>query len=173
MRQRVLRCEKCKRNYQDRGRKLQLCFRCNEFAKRDGKRMPLKEFAYSLRRLPTRCEALLHNELLIAFAPYRATIHTQHIIGPYIADFLISPGALVVEVDGPTHIAEKDRRRDTYMHNLGYRIARYTNQQVRLDARAVAQKILALSEPLQPKEDAIKVTTCPPGSAIKAKHYYR
>jgi very-short-patch-repair endonuclease len=47
----------------------------------------------------------------------------QHPVGPYIADFAIHDGKLIVEVDGETHGTEEeiahDRRRDACLHSKG------------------------------------------------------
>lgn len=136
-------------------------------------RIPIKRFATQMRCEPTREEDALWSQLLIAFDPYKATIHAQVPIGPFIADFFIAPCNVVVEVDGGYHQDKaqkrKDRRRDTYMRNKGIRIMRFRNDQVNRNAKACAQYILNQCLPLPPFRERTKVTYCPPGSGIKKK----
>jgi very-short-patch-repair endonuclease len=54
----------------------------------------------------------------------------QAVIPPYIADFLCPVAKLIVEVDGDTHDAPKDVRRDSLLAGLGYRVVRVTNADV-------------------------------------------
>jgi very-short-patch-repair endonuclease len=51
----------------------------------------------------------------------------QYLIGPYITDFVCTERKLVVELDGPLHDTEYDRRRDAYLRRLGYRVIRIKN----------------------------------------------
>jgi very-short-patch-repair endonuclease len=52
----------------------------------------------------------------------------QHPIGPYTADFYVSAGRLVIEVDGSAHDfgrrPQLDEARDQYMVERGYRVLR-------------------------------------------------
>src|SRR3954451_17001494 len=58
----------------------------------------------------------------------------QHPIGPYIADFAIHSGRLIVEVDGATHDAPHevahDRKRNAYLRSKGWRVLRIPNSAV-------------------------------------------
>ena len=78
----------------------------------------------------------------------------QHPIGPYIADFAILQGKLVVEVDGATHGSkeelEHDRRRDAYLRSKGWRIVRIRNEDVYHDVNWACELILARL-PLPPR----------------------
>lgn len=134
-------------------------------------RIPIKQFATDMRFEPTPQEALLWNSLLIAFNPYRATVHAQEPIGPYIADFYISPCNVVVEVDGPYHNhpdqLRKDRRRDTYMRNKGIRIMRFKNRQIVRSARACAEYVVAQCQPLQTAVGKVRTIYCQPGDGRK------
>jgi very-short-patch-repair endonuclease len=51
----------------------------------------------------------------------------QYLIGPYIADFVCTERKLVLELDGPLHDEEYDRRRDAYLRKQGYRVMRIKN----------------------------------------------
>ena len=58
----------------------------------------------------------------------------QHGIGPYIVDFYCPERALVVELDGDTHVEAvqqgKDQVRDAYLQSLGLMVVRYWNYEV-------------------------------------------
>jgi very-short-patch-repair endonuclease len=130
---------------------------------------PIKQFAEDMRFNSTLQEGLMWNSLLLAFNPYRATVHAQEPIGPYIADFYIAPCNVVVEVDGPYHghpdQKAKDKRRDTFMRNKGIRIFRFQNIQVVRSARACAQYVLAKCLPLEYAVGKVRIVICPPGDA--------
>ena len=50
----------------------------------------------------------------------------QLAIGPYFADFACVAARLVVEIDGPLHEDEADRRRDNYLEAQGFRVVRFS-----------------------------------------------
>lgn len=58
----------------------------------------------------------------------------QYVIGNYIVDFFCASKQLVVEIDGKYHYVEDnpkfDQIRDQYLTQLGYKILRFTNEQV-------------------------------------------
>jgi very-short-patch-repair endonuclease len=72
-------------------------------------------------------------------------------VGPYIADFACRDCKLVVEVDGATHGTDADvnydERRSAYLHEQGYRILRFWNDDVYKGLPDVCDAILlALAE---------------------------
>lgn len=129
-------------------------------------RIPIQAFARGMRLDPTSQEDKLYSALLLAFDPYKATVHSQEPIGPFVADFLIAPCNIVIEVDGGYHFDAKqkrsDRRRDTFMRNKGLRIMRFRNDQIDRNPKACAQYILSQCLPLPPFTERTKVTFCPP-----------
>ena len=70
----------------------------------------------------------------------------QHVIGSYVVDFVSLKNRLVIEVDGEYHqIPEQqlaDQYRTDYLQNKGYRVIRFTNQQVMTDIESVMSKII-------------------------------
>ncbi|MGL5598435.1 MAG: endonuclease domain-containing protein [Aeromonas sp.] len=70
----------------------------------------------------------------------------QHGIGNYIADFYCPSHKLVIEVDGDSHFTEQGRdsdlQRDQFMHALGLRVLRFTNQQIMQELSAVLTVIM-------------------------------
>lgn len=103
----------------------------------------LKEFAIKNRKNPTEAESILW-ECLKKNAlgkPFRR----QYIIGDYIADFFCLPSKLVVEIDGgyhqlPNQIVD-DALRTDWLVKQGYRVVRFTNEEVICDIENVLQAI--------------------------------
>jgi len=128
--------------------------------------IPIDEFAERMRIKPTRCEELMYNALLATFKPYRATVHPQEPIGPYIADFFIAPSNIVVEVDGWSHAdarsQQHDQRRDTFMRNRQIRVLRFKNRQVLRNPAACALYVLQQCGILAKRSDKLKIQYCPP-----------
>ena len=69
----------------------------------------------------------------------------QHIIGDYIVDFVCRDDGLIVEVDGAYHAeleqqkADEIRTRD--LDAMGYRVIRFSNEEVLYDTESVVQEI--------------------------------
>ena len=61
----------------------------------------------------------------------------------YIADFYCARHKLVIEVDGPIHLLKKeyDANRDVIMHEWGFSVLRFTNDEVINDLDIVVNKI--------------------------------
>ena len=66
-------------------------------------------------------------------------------IGPYYADFACRSAKLVVEIDGETHSTDEeiahDKRRTAFLEAEGYRVVRYSNQQVYENLEAIVDEI--------------------------------
>ena len=75
-------------------------------------------------------------------------------MGNYIADFVAHSCNLVVEVDGESHDFEerlrKDETRDEWFASRGYRVLRFTNDDVMKNLEGVARAILQAAEPGAP-----------------------
>ncbi len=58
----------------------------------------------------------------------------QHQIGQFITDFFCHSENLIIEIDGKIHSnsdqREKDISRDLYLEELGYRILRFSNDEI-------------------------------------------
>lgn len=69
----------------------------------------------------------------------------QHPIADYIVDFVCLNQGLIVEIDGEYHNdsaqMDDDRIREYRLTSLGYRVLRFTNQQVMEDIDSVTEKI--------------------------------
>ena len=69
----------------------------------------------------------------------------QQPIGGYVVDFFCPEAALIVELDGRSHEGrghEDDRRQDDLLRQ-GYRVIRFTNDEVLRDLQAVVESIFA------------------------------
>ena len=73
----------------------------------------------------------------------------QHLIGPYIVDFVCIEMKLIVEVDGSQHMQSRhDAQRDGWLIAHGFRVLRFWNHEVLTRTDAVAEVIWsALTEP--------------------------
>ena len=68
----------------------------------------------------------------------------QHPVGRFIVDFFCARAGLVVEVDGPIHLQQQayDRERTALLEEeRGYRVIRFTNDEVMNDTAGVLQRI--------------------------------
>lgn len=93
----------------------------------------LKVRAKEMRNKPTEAEKMLWNVLSnkgIEGFKFRR----QHIVGEYIVDFVCLEKKLVIEVDGSIHNdpeqIEHDRDRTIWLEAKGFKVVRYTNNQV-------------------------------------------
>ena len=74
------------------------------------------------------------------------TVHRQKNIGNYIVDFYIPSSRLVIEIDGIQHrekeYLEADKQRDFELTNLGNRVLRFSNFDIRTNFMFVCRDIL-------------------------------
>ena len=68
-------------------------------------------------------------------------------IGPYVADFACHRAKLVIEVDGQSHTYDgaiaRDATRTRFIEGEGYRVVRFTNEDVYHNASGVIDCVLA------------------------------
>ena len=103
----------------------------------------LKEYSQDLRKEMTPSEKSLWKALRDNFQGCR--FRRQHVIGDYIADFICLPARLVIEVDGEYHSTPQqrmlDETRTAYLKEKGYRVIRFTNDEVDFQIKEVVLKI--------------------------------
>ena len=103
----------------------------------------LKEFARQNRLNPTFAESILWNE--IRGNTLGTKFFRQYIIADYIVDFASLQHGLVVEVDGSYHSEyeqkEYDEGRTQRLEALGFRVIRFTNEEVLNNIEQVLHKI--------------------------------
>ncbi len=92
----------------------------------------LKEFALTHRKEPTMAESVLWEKLRSKKEGYK--FRRQHIIGQFIADFVCLKNGLIIEVDGNYHqlpeIKISDDERTKMLNELGFKVLRFTNDEV-------------------------------------------
>lgn len=110
----------------------------------------LKEFAKKNRYNPTEAENLLW-QILGDKKGIGFKFRRQHIIDQYVADFACLESRLVVEIDGKYHnikeLAEEDAIRTRMIEKYGYRVIRFTNEEVLCDTENTVKKIKELCTP--------------------------
>jgi very-short-patch-repair endonuclease len=96
-----------------------------------------------MRSNPTDSERLLWSMLRAhRFAAFK--FRRQHVIAPYIVDFVCLDRRLVVEADGSQHAGSPgDAARDLFLQAQGFRVLRFWNNDVLARREAVAETILA------------------------------
>jgi len=108
----------------------------------------LESFAKEERKKPTNGEKALWNAL--RGNTLGCKFRRQHIIGDYIADFVCLSHLLVVEVDGEYHNdpkqKEADEIRTELLGKLGFKVIRFTNDEVIADTKAVINCIQQVLE---------------------------
>jgi len=108
-----------------------------------------RDRAKQLRRATTRAETLLWRHLK-AHRLAHLGFRRQAPMGAYIADFVAHSCRLVVEVDGESHNFEKsirrDEARDRWFVVHGYRVLRFTNEDVLKNLEGVAITIFQAAE---------------------------
>ena len=71
--------------------------------------------------------------------------YRQRIIGDYIVDFYCPKANLIVELDGGQHYTdegiEKDKMRDNYMRDQGYKILRFSDREIFENLSGVIERI--------------------------------
>jgi very-short-patch-repair endonuclease len=73
-------------------------------------------------------------------------LRRQHVIAPYIVDFYCEEAKLVIEIDGDSHADLEqhayDQRRSAYLHAQGFRVIRFTNEDINLHLAGVLERIV-------------------------------
>lgn len=106
-----------------------------------------------LRQQSSKAERILW-ERLRARRFYGLKFRRQFSIGVYVADFYCPELRLVVEVDGEQHLfqpqIEHDRRRTTWLNNLGIQVIRFSCDEVQLATDDVLERLKVFITSLTP-----------------------
>lgn len=101
----------------------------------------LAEKAIEMRDNPTAAEALLWQEL----KSNNLGLHfrQQHVVDNFIVDFVCLKQKLIIEIDGDIHDSQKERdvERTEILENLGFRIIRFTNDEVLTNISNVLKRV--------------------------------
>jgi len=100
-----------------------------------------KDKAKEHRKNPTRAEEIMWENLRNHKSGYH--IRRQHPVGQYIADFICIEKKLIIEIDGPIHGKhfEEDEIRTKELNDAGFRVIRFTNDEVINNLDEVLEKI--------------------------------
>ena len=112
--------------------------------------------ARKLRRRMSPPEVRLWDQLRAGKLGFK--VRRQHPIGPYIADFFVRDGSLIIEIDGSAHEfgdrPERDIARDRYLVERGYRVVRMSANDVMRNLDGVLKYIVVqVSSPLHHPSD--------------------
>ncbi len=103
----------------------------------------LKKNARDHRKNPTDAELAMWGILRESFKGVR--FRRQHIIGECIVDFVCLKSLLVIEVDGGYHNTpeqqEQDQIRTRNLESRGYKVVRFTNEEVMFNPDEVIKEI--------------------------------
>lgn len=104
--------------------------------------------ARELRQPQTPAEATLWRYLRNRNLKYK--FRRQHPIYRFIIDFYCAEAKLLIEIDGDSHLEkeqiEYDKARTEYLEALGYKVIRFTNNDVRYTISAVVDKVISTVE---------------------------
>ena len=102
-----------------------------------------KEFGRTNRKNPTQAEDIMWQNL--RNKKLGVNFRRQHSIGEFIVDFVCLQEKLVIEVDGGYHNEQEqkeyDEVRTVYLGFFGYRVIRFTNDEVIHDLNSVLSTI--------------------------------
>ncbi|MFN8366631.1 MAG: endonuclease domain-containing protein [Candidatus Kapaibacterium sp.] len=101
----------------------------------------LKPFAREHRKDPTYAEKLVWN--FVRNKQLGVRIRRQHAIADFIVDFVCLEKSLIIEIDGDSHTGkeEYDAWRTSILNELGYRVIRFTDEDVKSKGEWVEQRI--------------------------------
>src|SRR6056297_541439 len=105
----------------------------------------LKEYARKLRKQSTKAEVKLWNDVLRGRQMHGYTFLRQRPVWFFIADFLCKELFLIIEVDGYTHENDQqwqlDQKRQKRLEELGFKILKFTDEEISQDIRNVESVI--------------------------------
>ena len=103
----------------------------------------LKAFARENRNNQTDAEKCLWQQL--RNGELGVKFKRQHIIYDFIADFVCLEKMLIIEVDGAYHLTDSQTEYDIYrteeLERFGFRVLRFTNEEVIYKTQEVIRKI--------------------------------
>lgn len=101
----------------------------------------LVDKAKEMRKNPTEAEDFLWQNLRNKQLDYK--IRRQHLIDDFIVDFVCLSKGLVIEVDGGIHLSqkEKDENRTMILNQKGFKVIRFSNEEVLNSIEKVLEKI--------------------------------
>jgi very-short-patch-repair endonuclease len=100
-----------------------------------------RPFQKQLRANQTQAERKLWSQLKNKQLGHK--FRRQHIIDVFIVDFVCLSKQLIIEVDGQIHeyAKQKDQQRTSILNQQGFKVIRFTNEEVRHNLNKVLLKI--------------------------------
>ncbi|MBS5896301.1 MAG: guanylate kinase [Prevotella buccae] len=127
----------------------------------------LERAARQHRRYPTAAEAVLWDVLRGKQLGFR--FRRQHPVEGCIPDFVCLPNRLIVEVDGRYHLTEEqlqsDSDRTAYLASHGFRVIRFTNDEV---IGNIEQVIKTIKMELNKQSNILQPTSATPSGEVAA-----
>ncbi len=109
---------------------------------------PILKMAREMRHPQTAAEATLWRALRARNLGYK--FRRQHPIERFIVDFYCAQVKLCIEIDGASHLEKSQERYDVartqYLEDLGYKVIRFTNDDVRYNIDSVVGEIMRVIE---------------------------
>lgn len=101
----------------------------------------LKKYSKENRRYFTESEGIIWQEVRNSKLGHK--IRRQHAIGTFIADFVCLDRRTVIEIDGESHLNNKeyDEARTGFLNEAGFQVIRFTNDEVKSDLAKVLDNI--------------------------------
>jgi len=101
----------------------------------------IKKFRVELKKNPTKAEEILWYFLKSKKIGHQ--LRRQHVVANFIVDFICIRKKLVIEVDGKIHDNQKeqDEIRTIKLNVKGFKVIRFTNEEVIKNPQEVATKI--------------------------------
>ncbi len=113
----------------------------------------LRPFANKLRKEMTKAEACLWKYALRAGRMKGYQFRRQRPVLEYIADFMCKELNLIIEVDGMTHqledISKKDKRKTHDLEQAGFKVIRFTDDDVLKNMNGVIERIKGVIEKME------------------------
>jgi very-short-patch-repair endonuclease len=132
---------------------------CDPKRKSPDRKVPayITKLSRKMRAKPTDAEATLWKKISNRQLD-GLRFRRQFSIGRFIADFYNHENRLIVEIDGDIHAnrREYDANRTRYITAHGYRVVRFSNEQVMKEIEAVLEEIKKVAEQ-KTKHDDLKV----------------
>lgn len=106
----------------------------------------LKAFAIENKKHATEAESLLWHH--ISRHQLEVKFNRQYVIADYIVDFVCLEKGLVIEVDGAYHSEYEqmlyDENRSKVLEEMGFKVVRYTNEEVLFETEKTINAIKQL-----------------------------
>ncbi len=131
----------------------------------------LRDNAKLHRKDPTKAESVLWEFLRGAKTGFK--FRRQHPVDNFIADFACLEKGLIVEVDGGYHasIIQEDARRTAVLNHYGFKVIRFTNEEVLANPQKVAEKVAKTLSSLADRNIDAEPEVSPTGGDLEGAPY--